>query len=104
MIAALRGKVQGKSKDAVLLRVRSGMGYRVQMPTPFLAEAKVGEELFCYTHLTVRKRQWNFFGFKTYEEMELFELLITVQKVGPRVGLAALSTMKSQGLARAIAS
>lgn len=104
MIAALRGEVLGKSKDAVVLRVGGGMGYRVQMPTLFLAEAKVGQELFCYTHLAIRKQQWNFFGFKTYEEMELFELLITVQKVGPRVGLAALSTMKQQALASAIAS
>ena len=102
MIVTLRGEVLGKSKDAVVLRVAGGMGYRVQMPTPFLAEAQVGQELFCYTHLAIRKKQWNFFGFKTYEEMEFFELLLTVQKVGPRVALAALSSATPQALATAI--
>ena len=105
MIATLRGEVlcKSKSKDAVILDVR-GKGYRVRMPTPFLAEVKVGQDLFCYTHLTVQKTGWTLFGFKTQTEVEFFELLLTVQKVGPRVALAALSSMKPSALADAITS
>lgn len=103
MIATLRGQLLAKSKDAVILDVR-GKGYRVRMPTPFLAEAKVGQDLFCYTHLTIQKTGWTLFGFKTPTEVEFFELLLSVQKVGPRVALAALSTMKPSALADVITS
>ena len=103
MIATLRGKALLKFKDAVMLDVR-GVGYRVRMPTPFLAEVELGKELFCHTHLAIREKEWNIFGFKTRSDMELFELLITVQRVGPRVGLAALSAMEAHVLAGAIKS
>jgi len=103
MIATLRGEVLFKLKDAVVLEVR-GVGYRVRMPTPFLAEAELGQDLFYYTHLAIRETEWNLFGFKTQTQMTLFKLLLTVQKVGPRIGLAALSAMEPHLLANAITS
>ncbi|MGB0383212.1 MAG: Holliday junction branch migration protein RuvA [Ardenticatenaceae bacterium] len=103
MIATLRGKVLFKVKDTVMLDVR-GVGHRVRVPTPFLAEAQVGHELFCYTHLSIREKEWNLFGFKTLAEMEFFQLLLTVQRLGPRVALAALSKMKPDVLADLITS
>ena len=103
MIATLDGKVLLKLKNAIILDV-GGVGYRVRLPDPLLAELRKGDELFCYTHLAIRGTEWNLFGFKRLEEMELFELLLTVQKVGPKAALAALSSMEPHAIAGAIAS
>lgn len=103
MITTLRGEVLFKLKDSAVIEA-GGVGYRVRVPTPFLNEAELGKELFCYTHLAIREREWSLFGFKTRKEVELFELLLTVQKVGPRVALAAFSTMEPHVLAGAIVS
>jgi Holliday junction DNA helicase RuvA len=102
MIASLDGKVLVKLKGAIILDV-SGVGYRVRLPAPFLAEARQEEQFFCFTHLAIREKEWNLYGFKTLEDMELFELLLSVQGVGPRAGLAALSAMEPQAIAGAIA-
>ena len=103
MIGALRGRVSFKVKNAVVLDV-AGVGYIVRLPDPLLAELEKGEELYCYTYLAVRETEWTLFGFKTREEMGLFELLLSVQKVGPKAALAALSAMEPQAIAGAIAS
>lgn len=102
MIASLDGRVLAKLDDGVILGV-GGVGYRVRLPAPFLAETREGVELFCYTHLAIRENEWSLFGFKTLEELELFELLLTVQGVGPKAAVAALSAMEPQAIAGAIA-
>ncbi len=101
MIATLNGKVLEKLDQAIVLGV-SGIGYRVRLPEPVLAELRLGDDFFCYTHLSVRETEWNLFGFKTRNDMKLFELLLTVQKVGPKAALAALSAMEPHMLAAAI--
>ncbi len=102
MIASLDGKVLAMLDDGVILGV-GGVGYRVRLTTPFLAELRAGTELFCYTHLSIRENEWNLFGFKTQEELGLFELLLTVQGVGPKAALGMLSAMEPQAIAGAIA-
>ncbi len=102
MIASLDGKVIAKLEDAIILNV-GGVGYRVRLPMPFLTEAREGQEVFCFTHLAIRENEWSLFGFKTQDELELFELLLTVQGVGPKAALAALSAMEPHAIAGAIA-
>ncbi|MGH2542946.1 MAG: Holliday junction branch migration protein RuvA [Ardenticatenaceae bacterium] len=102
MIASLDGKVIAKLDDAVILDV-GGVGYRVRLPAPLWAQAREGLELFCFTHLAIRENEWSLFGFKTQDELELFELLLTVQGVGPKAALAALSAMEPHAIAGAIA-
>jgi len=103
MIATLNGQVLQKLSQAIILDV-AGVGYRVRLPDPLLAELRQGDDFFCYTHLSIRETEWNLFGFRTMEEMKLFELLLTVQKVGPKAALSALSSMEPHTLAGAIAS
>jgi Holliday junction DNA helicase RuvA len=102
MIASLDGKVLAKLDDAIILGV-GGVGYRVRLTAPYLAEATEGSDLFCFTHLAVRENEWNLYGFKSQDELELFELLLTVQGVGPKAALAALSAMEPHAIAGAIA-
>jgi Holliday junction DNA helicase RuvA len=61
-----------------------------------------GESVFLHTHQVVREDALMLFGFAELEERRLFELLITVSGVGPRVAIAVLSGLRPQALARAI--
>ena len=102
MIASLEGRVLAKLDDGVILNV-GGVGYRVRLTAPLLAQAREGDELFCFTHLAIRENEWSLYGFQTQEELELFELLLTVQGVGPKAALSMLSVMEPQSVAGAIA-
>jgi Holliday junction DNA helicase RuvA len=102
MIASLDGRVLAKLDDGVILNV-GGVGYRVRLTAPMLAQARESEELFCFTHLAIRENEWSLYGFQTQEELELFELLLTVQGVGPKAALNMLSVMEPQSVAGAIA-
>jgi Holliday junction DNA helicase RuvA len=62
----------------------------------------VGDEVTVFTHLHVREDELSLFGFESTEERELFEKLITVSGVGPRVALAALSVFAPAALIEAI--
>lgn len=102
MIAYLRGRVVRIASDSVVLDV-GGVGYllavthsaRERMP------ALGGEtELQVYTH--VREDQLALFGFASVDELEMFKLLIEVDGVGPKVGLAILNAANLDLLKRAI--
>ncbi len=102
MIAYLRGNVVRHGPDHVVLDV-GGVGYLVSVPAT--ARERVGPtgsqvELHIHTH--VREDQLALFGFATADELELFQMLIQVDGVGPKVGLAILSAASLDVLKRAI--
>ena len=80
------------------------MGLRLHMSTNSLAHLPAtGDEVTVYTHLHVREDELSLFGFESVEEQDLFEKLITVSGVGPKVALSALSSLAPAALAEAIA-
>ena len=81
-----------------------GVGYAVAMPGGDLGKLAVGEEARVLTYLSVTENGIALFGFLSEEERALFEKLIGVSKVGPKMALAALSTFSPAELADAIAS
>jgi Holliday junction DNA helicase RuvA len=104
MIAFLSGRVAAKGAGFALLEV-GGVGYRLAMSTSSLsALPAVGDEVIVHTHLHVREDEISLFGFESEDEKLAFELLITVTGVGPKVALAALSTLSADALASAVAS
>jgi Holliday junction DNA helicase RuvA len=102
VIASLRGVLSEKAPSSCVIET-SGVGYLVSISSH---TARVlpepGEPVFLYTHQVVREDSLQLFGFADLEERRLFELLITVSGVGPKVGLAVLSGLKPAALARAI--
>ncbi len=103
MIAFLTGRVAGKAPPFAFIDV-GGVGYKLAMPTGSLAALPVnGGEGTVRTHLVVREDGLSLFGFATEEEQSLFEQLIGVSGVGPKVALALLSALPSEQLAAAIA-
>lgn len=103
MIASLRGILQAKFSDRIVVDV-SGVGYEVFLATDGIARlADEGGEVFLYIHTNVREDALTLFGFPELEEKELFLVLRTVSGVGPKVALGILSGMPLHDLCRAIA-
>jgi holliday junction DNA helicase RuvA len=102
MIASLDGTVVARFDDGLILNV-GGVGYRLRVPTPLLAGIREGADFFCFTHLAIRENEWNLYGFKSREELELFEMLLTVQGIGPKAALGMLSIMDPHAIVAAIA-
>jgi Holliday junction DNA helicase RuvA len=104
MIAYLRGRIQDKDTDGVVVDVH-GVGYRVTLSlTSLQAVAEVGSEATLRIHTHVREDVLALYGFATAEEEELFHFLNTVSGVGPRLALNILSGMQPQELAHALAN
>jgi Holliday junction DNA helicase RuvA len=102
VIAQLRGRVVGRRLDGVVLDV-NGVGYLVQTTLRALRKAQGGEEVTLDTYLHVREDVLQLYGFAERAERELFELLLSVSGVGPKVALAILSSSTPSDLRRAIA-
>jgi len=104
MIAFLEGTVAGKTATSLLLNV-GGVGFEVGMSTSSLSKLPgVGERVLVHTHLQVRDDGMSLYGFSALEEKALFERLITVSGVGPKVALAALSSYDAAKLAELISA
>jgi Holliday junction DNA helicase RuvA len=102
MIAVLRGRVIARRHDGVVLDV-GGVGYLVAATQRALAKAQTGEEVALDTYLHVREDALQLYGFAEAAERELFELLLSVSGVGPKVAVAILSGSTPTDLRRAIA-
>lgn len=102
MIAALKGRLERKLDDAALVDV-GGVVYRVNTSLVTLEDiGDVGESVRLFTHLYVREDQLTLYGFASTEELRLFETLIGVSGVGPRLALAVLSRVRPEALELAI--
>ena len=104
MISSLQGKLDALSTDSVIVNV-GGIGFQVYAPTSTLSTiGSVGEEVKLYTHLHLREDNVTLFGFTSSEELALFQILISVSGLGPKLALATLSAMPLDQLTMAIAT
>jgi Holliday junction DNA helicase RuvA len=102
MIASLRGTLLEKTSGACVLEA-GGVGYLVQVSTHTATGLPAaGQPVFLRTRQIVREDALQLFGFAAAEELELFDLMIGVSGVGPRLALAVLSGLRPQALRRAI--
>jgi len=106
MIGYLRGKVLAKSPERVLLDV-GGVGYELLVPVSTLVEieraARDGEAIGLHVHTHLREDAITLFGFWSEREKVLFEKLIAVSGIGPRLARVILSGMAPEDLVPAIA-
>lgn len=104
MIAFLDGTVAGKTATSAFINV-AGVGFEVGMSNASLSKLPAtGEKALVHTYLQVRDDGMSLYGFISQEEKALFEKLITVSGVGPKVALAALSSYAPDQLANLIAA
>lgn len=103
MIAHVRGMVTEKFANSVIVDVQ-GVGYEVQTALGDYEAALLDEEVKFYTYHHIREQSQDLFGFSSLAAKKLFELLITVQGVGPKAALAILSLGESETVRNAIAN
>lgn len=102
MIAHVSGIVSEKFGFSVIVDVQ-GLGYEVAVSLGDFENALLGEPVKLYTHHHIREQSQELFGFSSLAAKRIFELLITVQGVGPKAALAILSLGESETVRNAIA-
>jgi len=104
MIAGIKGTIEAIGNNWVIIDVQ-GVSYQVFLPTSTLSTlGVVGQEAKLHTHLHVREDALTLYGFGSARELALFQTLITVSGIGPKLGMALLSAMDVEQLTMAIAS
>lgn len=104
MYAYIKGELTGIEIDHIVIET-GGIGYRIFIPgKTFEYLPGVGEMLKVYTYLHLREDIMILYGFLTRDDLELFKLLITVSGIGPKGGLAILSTLDGDDLRFAVLS
>jgi holliday junction DNA helicase RuvA len=103
MIAGVKGIIEAIGTSWVIVDV-GGVSFQVFLPTSTLATlGTIGQEIKLHTHLHVREDSLMLFGFSSAKELALFETVITVKGIGPKLGLSMLSSMEADQLVMAIA-
>lgn len=103
MIAHIKGVVAEKFAGSVIVDV-GGVGYEVQVPLGDFEAALIDTDIKFYTYHHVREQSDELFGFSSLAAKKLFELLISVQGVGPKAALAILSLGTSEQVRNAVAN
>jgi len=102
MIALISGKIAYKEISSVVVDVQ-GVGYRVSIPlTTFYQLPEEGGQVCLHVHTSVKQDAINLFGFYTAGERELFELMISVSGIGPKIAMNILSGISFRELLRAL--
>jgi holliday junction DNA helicase RuvA len=102
MIAHLRGKLISRHPNLVILEA-AGVGYNVTVSVPTFSELPgLGSEVALHIHTHVREDQLALYGFLRPEEKHLFEKLITVSGIGPKLAITVLSGMAAEEMINAI--
>ena len=103
MIAYVRGKVLTTTEETMIVDV-NGLGYEIYCSSGAFRKATVGELIELHTYLQVKEDGITLFGFESLKEKDLFLKLISVDGVGPKLGVSVLSGMSAEDFATAIAT
>lgn len=103
MIGALRGQVAKTGLKAAIIDV-GGVGYRVQMPLRALSKLNVGDAVNVCVHTHVREDAIDLFAFEDETDQHVFERLIAISGVGPKLALTVLSSLDVAVLRDAVAT
>lgn len=103
MISSVRGKVLDKDNDSIVVEV-GGVGLEVSASRIALEDCHIGNEATLVTRLIVREDSLTLYGFGNQPERDLFDVLIKVSGVGPKLGMVIVSTLSIDNLRNAIIS
>ena len=102
MISFLQGKILNKGQNYIIIKV-GDIGYQVFVNSVIFADLEIGQEIEIYTHQYVREDALDLYGFKSMEELEMFELLISISGIGPKSALGVLSIASVADIKESIA-
>ena len=103
MISHIKGVVDEKFGNSLVVDV-NGVGYEVMVPSGDFEDARLGETRKFFTYHAVREQSEELYGFSSLTAKRLFELLISVQGIGPKAGIAILSLSDAEEVRNAIAN
>ena len=101
MIYSLKGKITRVDDNVIVVDV-NGVGYEVCCSFNTIDELVKKQEALVYTHMAVREDAVSLFGFSSLEEKRMFNHLISVSGIGPKMAISILSGMSAQSLASAV--
>ena len=101
MIAHIEGKIVEQFGNSIIVDVH-GVGYEITIPTPDFENITLNEERKFFTYHSIRENAEELYGFSSLTAKKLFELLISVQGVGPKAGIAILSLAEAEEVRNAI--
>lgn len=104
MISHIKGVVEEKFGANGLIVDVHGVGYEMMVPVPDFENVNLGEEKKFFTYHAVRENAEELYGFSSLTAKKIFELLISVQGVGPKAGVAILSLAEAEEVRNAIAN
>ena len=104
MIKYLNGILAEVDTDSIVVEV-NGIGYGVNVPVSVIENVReIGSNIKIYTYMNVKEDDVSLFGFLTKDELEIFKRVISVSGIGPKGGLAILSTLSADDLRFAVLS
>ena len=104
MIAHIKGKVVEKFPPSSVIVDVQGVGYEVNLTALDFEDVNLDDETKFYTYHSIRENAEELYGFSTLVAKKLFELLISVQGIGPKAGMAILSLATPEEVRNAIAN
>lgn len=104
MIAYIRGILAQASPIYVVVDVK-GIGYKILIPTSVFGHLpQIGEEIFLHTSFVIREASQALYGFLTFEERDLFEALMGVSGIGPKLALSLIGHISTHDLHTAVSN
>jgi Holliday junction DNA helicase RuvA len=101
MISILRGNVISQETDGIIVDV-NGVGFHVMVPASVKDRVQPGEAVYLYTRMIIRQDAWILCGFESKEAREVFDLVLSVNGIGPRLAISILSTLSPDTIRRAV--
>lgn len=103
MISQINGEIIAKTDKFLVIEV-SGLGYKVFATSDLISRAVLNEKIKVWTYLAVRENALDLYGFSSKEELDFFELLITISGVGPKTAIGILNVATVGSLRKAIST
>lgn len=103
MIASVKGRLTEKGDNYVIIWI-GGIGLRIGVPAGIIKGYDLEENVLLYTHLVVRDDNISIYGFDDKEQLEIFQELLRVNGIGPRLALVIISTLSINQIINAVSS
>ncbi|HVU06472.1 MAG TPA: Holliday junction branch migration protein RuvA [Candidatus Paceibacterota bacterium] len=103
MITHIKGRIIDKEERSLVVDV-NGLGYKAFVTGATLEKARDGAEIALWTHLAVREDAHTLFGFPSKDELNFFELLISVSGIGPKTALGILNVSSVANIRKAVST
>ena len=101
MLSYLKGSILSKSNKSIILLVNN-IGYKIFLPAKLLDQVKPGDEIELHTYLRHKDDEMSLYGFSSPNELQFFELLISISGVGPKSALGVLEVAKLIEIKKAV--